>query len=754
MNELSSAISVERRRGSAPRRIATARRTILAILGVFEMGPVGEAKRVRSFAEFERTFGSWTVDTADTVASARAFFDGGGQEAIIARVVHTSVQGDPTTKASAKASVTLQTQAGAASSGQVTGANAGPYNLEPGDTIVVSIDAGGNQTFTVTATAPSRDSGNGTFALSNGQTLQVAIDGGSTFTKTFVTGEFVSIGAATANEVVASLNAFFAGNNIAALASVQGSAVRITANRRGSGAGVNVVGGTANGALGFTTGNVAGTGNVSNVDAVVIGEIVTMLSGLTGAVASSSSGALRITSNTTGPSSSVQVIASSTADDELGLDNAVHPGTSGAAVNTVRFDGRYDGTYAHQFRVVVAAATNGDSSRFNLSIERNGVVLKRFFNVSMTDTDPNYVETVVNDEINGSPHLIAVDLDASPVDRPANGTSAVLSGGNDGLSALADTDYVGGKGANGATGLRLFDQTREELADLIIPGRATSAVQNGATTYCEITAGGNLFYFADPPANQTAAQMAAYVTTTAGLSGLSECAAIYWPRVKIPNPAPAIYGSDADIVVAPSGFVQACAVRLDSKKVGGAFEQPAGTEDGRLAGVSGLETNEVLDKDARDLLFPLNVNPITRQQTQLGAASGPIYVDGARPLTITGSWPSIGQRRGTIFVVQQLTLGLDFIRHRNIRTKLYEEAKRNANLFLLELTKAGAFASDIPDEAYYLQIDADLNPPSVQAARRVVGVVGLATSVPAEFVTIYLEPDTRALEAELAAAAA
>jgi hypothetical protein len=714
--------------------------------GVTVMGPIGEARGpFASEAEWQQVFGGWAVESADSCAAVRGFFDNGGSQLYWTRIVHTTVQGDPTTKTSAAGSSTIQTATAAATAGSITSA-VQPYGLADGDDFDVAIDGGGPQTKTISATAASRESASGPFDLENGWTLQIAIDGGSTLTKTFASSEFGNVDAATPAEVVASLNAFFASQNAGAVASVTSTTkVTITSNRKGTGSGVNVVGGTANAAFAFTTGNVAGTGNVSNVAAVTAAELAAVLSTLTGCVVSVVSGAVKITSSTTGPSSSVQVQSSSTGDDETGFDNAIHSGSSGAAVDTLRIDAKWDGAYAGNVRAIVAAATSGEADRFNLYVEVSGVVVERFYNLTMADADARFVETIVNGD-GGSIYVSAVDLDATPVDRPADGTYGPLAGGDNGLAGLADSDFTGGETVNGSTGFRCFDAIAGDV--LIVPGRATSAVHNGMITYCEITRSGLLFAILDPPANQTAAQMVSYVETTASLLELSEFGAIYWPRVKIANPSRDLFGSDATITIPPSGHVAGVYARNDSRKTGGAFEQPAGVEFGIPRNVLGLEMDEVRKKTKRELVFPKMINPISQED------GTPIFIDGARTLKSTGNWASVGQRRGMIFIEQRLIPGLAFMRHRNIKDRLYREGERTVEVFMLELCRNECFKSTDPAKAFFIDFGSALNPPSVQAQKKVVARLGVATSEPAEFVVVLVGPDTRALDEELAALAA
>ena len=66
--------------------------------------------------------------------------------------------------------------------------------------------------------------------------------------------------------------------------------------------------------------------------------------------------------------------------------------------------------------------------------------------------------------------------------------------------------------------------------------------------------------------------------------------------------------------------------------------------------------------------------------------------------------------------------------------------------------KNGAFASNDPKTAFFVDFGAALNPPSVVFSRQVIGRIGLATAKPAEFIILRFSQDTRALEEELAGA--
>lgn len=730
---------------SAVRRIPTNSTTALAIAGVCERGPIGSSPLCTSFEEWRGIYGEYTADSLDTVAAVQGFYDNGGVYVYTSRVVHTTTVGDPATKTSAAATLDLLSATASATSGTVSSA-AGPWALAHGDTLIVAFESGGNQTFTISATAASRISADGPFSMSDGLTILISANSGTTYTKTFGTGEFIDIGAATAAEVVFSLNAFFLTNNMRLLATVSGAKVLITSLIKGTDSGVNIVSGTANVDFVFTTGNIAGTGNVANVAAVTAAEWVTIMAAITNGTATAVASALKLTSATTGGSSSAQVISTSTADDEMTFDNAVHTGSSGAAVTVMTLTGKTDGTYANSITPVIATATSGLATEFNFSLVKNGITLERRDNLSITTTAPNYFVTVINDVNTGSRYVTVADTGNDLL--PATGTLGPMTGGADGLGSITDTDFSGGLVSGGATGLYVFDQLNDKVDVVICPDRATAAMHNSMITYCEIHRDGKCFAILDPPAGQTAAQMVTYVRSTAALKGLSEFGALYWPRVQVVNPNKALYGASANVTIPPSGHIAGVYARVDGRKLGGVFDAPAGT-DGlyRPRNVIGLETAEVNSKAVRDLIVPEGINAIH-------SADSPLYIDGSRTLRQDGSFPSIPQRRGVILLEKQLIEGLLFLKHRGITDTWLKAGERTALLFMLEYTRAGAFASTDPKKAFWVDFGKALNTAATAAAATFYGGIGVATARPGEFVVLLISPDTRALDAELAALSA
>lgn len=741
-NELLASKIVVVEEEPAIRQIEGVSTNVLAMLGVTERGPVNEAKRVTSFEEWQRIYGR-DILNGYAAQACRGFFRNGGTQLEFMRVVHHTDITNAATKTSSPSSVQLLTAPTAPTAGSILGTELEPFEIVTGQTLSVDVDGGGPVVATFTGTKATRTSGNAEpFALSNGVTLLVDIDGAGPQTIAFLTSEFVSIGAATAAEVAAVINAKISG----AAASVVGGAVVITSDTAGTDSTVEVTGGTGAAALAFPAGVGSGGGNVANLLAVTVAEVKTIVElAVAGCTVNDVGGAVQIVSNTTGAGSSIQVVAGSTAAAALGLDNAVHPGSTGAAVNALLVSGKTDGSFGNALSACVRAATSGDANEFNFEVCQDGVVLEAFPNVSMNPNADNFVVTVVNSESNGS-NLVSVtdnSVGSYPDNRPANGTSSNMTGGDDGLVGIADTDFLGS--AVSGLGLRAFD-TKEDVSILCCPDRITQGVQLGLITYAEITRGGSMFVVLDPPSGQSATAIITYVETTAGLLNLSEFGAIYWPQVKVTNPNRTIFGTSDTIVVPPSGHIAGVYARTDASRPGGVYVPPAGVDNGILQGVVGFETAEVLDETKRDLVYPKRINPLTTGK------GFPRFIDGTRTLKAGGNFPTVAERRGVIYIEQSIKRGLQFARHKNNTPALRRTVDRTVNAFLLTQWKLEAFRGATPQTSFFVDVGEALNPTSEVFAGRLNVRVGLATNKPIDWAILRFSQDTRAIDEELAAA--
>jgi hypothetical protein len=717
------------------RGIPSAPTSVAGAVGLTERGPIGQAVLCTSFDEFQTQFGGFTPDS-DLALAAMGFFENGGAQLWVVRTAHYSNVSDASTTTVVRA-VGFLVAGGGPTPGILLGAAPGPFVLHDGDLIRLAVDGAPDADAVFFGSAAAMAAGGaGPYALADGMELLLRVDNGLEQAVRFSAVDFADITNATATEVAAAINAVIVGGR----ATAPGGIVRLTSDTEGTASRIQVTGGTANAVFAFPGAASVGGGNVANLRAVEVAEVKTVVEAAISAVTVDVGigGVLDVRTVATGPGSSIQADAATAA--AFGLDDALHAGAASGIANALRIEGKDPGAYANRVEAEVRAATNGSPGAFDLLVVEDGAYRETFPNLSMDPTSARYVETIVNDVRNGSLYVRVIDqlLAGAPIPPPQ---AVALAGGDDGLVGLDDSDFIGSEPAK--TGLRALDQV-QELSLLLVPGRATPAVHLAMVRYCEIDRDGTVFAVLDPPANQSATDIVTYVATTAALEQLSEFGALYWPRVKVLNPAKSVFGSADQLVVPPSGIVAGVFARTDSAHPGGVYDPPAGIEAGRMFGVLGFETNEVLEENKRDLVYPHRINPLT---TGPGL---PRYIDGSRTLKGGGNFPYVPERRGVLFIERSLKQGLQFARHKNNTEGLRAQVRRTITAFLLAQMNNGAFRSREPAKAFFVDLSA--NTPTVIFAGQLIVRVGLATNKPAEFIVLRISQDTRALEAELAAA--
>ncbi|MBK7537564.1 MAG: phage tail protein [Myxococcales bacterium] len=710
--------------------------SVAGAVGLTERGPVGQPLLCTTFDEYQAQFGGFTPDS-ELALAAMGFFENGGSQLWVVRTTHYLDVTAPSSVTATRA-VGLVDSTGGPTPAALVGTASAPFRLRDGDLIRLSISGGQDADAVFRGAAAAFAAGGaGPYALEAGMTLQVRIDDGPEQSISFAAADFADIGAATAAEVAAAINAQLAGGR----ATQQGQICRLASDTEGTSSRLQVVGGTANAVLAFPASAAAGSGNVSNLREVTAAEVVRALEvSVAGIRAERTAGGIMVRTTAVGPGATVQARAATAA--AFGFDTVLHAGSASGPTASVRFEALDVGSYGNRLAVEVRIASSGAEDAFDVLVLEDGVYREQFANLRMRPGDPRHLEAAVNHARTGSRYVRATDLRLPDAPVPRRQTVA-LAGGADGLADLGDADFIGSDA--GKTGLFALDQV-QDLALLLVPGRATPAVHLAMLAYCEVHRGGTVFAVLDPPADQRATEMVTYVTTTAGLEELSEYGAIYWPRIRVLNPSKSVYGSVEQLVVPPSGVICGVYARTDASRPGGVYEPPAGIETGRMFGVLGFETAEVLEERKRDLVYPHRINPLT---TGPGL---PRYIDGTRTLKASGNFPYVAERRGVMFLERSIKQGLEVARHRNNNETLRAMVRRSITSFLLTQMNLGAFRSREPAKAFFVDVSEALNPPSVVFAGRLVARIGLATNKPAEFIILYFSQDTRAIEQEAAAA--
>lgn len=362
---------------------------------------------------------------------------------------------------------------------------------------------------------------------------------------------------------------------------------------------------------------------------------------------------------------------------------------------------------------------------FDLEIYQSGELVESWPYLSMEDTDPDdYAET----RVNGNSQWISVEDEDSSAgagqDRPEDTALAYLSGGADGLSSLAASDYVGS--LSGKTGLYAFDSV-DTLSMFGVCESQSVTVQLGIMDYAEYrnwTVG-----VLNSPLGLDEADTIDHITDD--LSANTSRSVFYYKQVKIMDQA-----GKAKVIPA-DGHIMGAWARNDT--INGPSVVAAG-ERGLLRGIVGLENTYAESESARNLMYPERINFIINHPA-LGRC-----LFGSRTLDRTGGiGGQINERRFFNFVAQSLWNGLHWVLFLNNTPETRKAVERTVTAFLAPFKRSGEL------EDFYVICNEDLNNAVVRAQNKLICQVGLKVPDTIEFFDIPITRDTRAQEAALQA---
>jgi len=389
------------------------------------------------------------------------------------------------------------------------------------------------------------------------------------------------------------------------------------------------------------------------------------------------------------------------------------------------------GTKAVSFTPAMVAsapdATPVASAEVDLTVLFDGVIVETFTNLTIggsgvagTEISRRYIETIVNDDANGSKFIRITDLDsvtAIPDNRPAPGTVTVgttVSGSDGTLTSIAATDFTGA--------LTLTD-TIDEITLLLAPDmhQLTSdanikAVIDAFTANAEKLQ--DRFAIVSVPAGKDVAGAATFAGTLNG----SAYGALYYPQVEVLNPA-----TGGFIQVPVDGMHAGIYARTDANR--GVFKAPGGTE----ANLFGAVKLEVLISDSdNEVLLPAKVNPI---RSFVGTG---IITYGVRTLSSDANFNQVPLRRTLNFIEESLSEGLQFATFEPNVPRLWDTLRLSSAAFLTNFWRAGGLAGDKPADAFFVVSNKDTNPQSEIDAGNTNVEIGVALVRANEFTIIKI----------------
>jgi phage tail sheath protein FI len=249
------------------------------------------------------------------------------------------------------------------------------------------------------------------------------------------------------------------------------------------------------------------------------------------------------------------------------------------------------------------------------------------------------------------------------------------------------------------------------------------AVLAAAATLCEDR---RAFLLVDIPESvNTIADMVEW--SNGDVKPQSNSAAVYFPRVQIPDP---LRGNELRSV-GPSGTMAGVYARTDGDR--GVWKAPAGID----ASLRNVTLPMKLTDVETGVLNPIGVNTLR---------SFPIYGSvawGAR--TLEGSdqqgseWKYVSVRRTALFIEESLYQGLKWAVFEPNDEPLWSQIRLNVGAFMQGLFRQGAFAGTTPREAFLVKCDSETTTQADVNLGIVNIVVGFAPLKPAEFVIIKLQ---------------
>lgn len=365
------------------------------------------------------------------------------------------------------------------------------------------------------------------------------------------------------------------------------------------------------------------------------------------------------------------------------------------------------------------------------AIDENGVITNAFRNLRMSSlAGSRYVENVINDT-SRTPVVVADQgLVATGDNRPADVVSSLLgqtTAGSDG-GTVVDTDFIGSATSN--LGLNAFDDFDDFLM-ISVPGVTTVLTQKGLETYG--LGRQDVYALLDLPQGLTPTEARTYVTTTANFASSFE--GIYYPWLRAVDP-----NTSGPASFPTSGFVMGIFAR--TFRIRNFGKAPAGTQDGLVRGVVGVDT--VVKKPSYDILYPASINAI-----QPITGSG-ITVMGSRTLDPLGDFLQVNRRIVFLVVKAVFREGTQFVLFEVNNRATRARVTRFMTLFLRGLRQDGVLDGETDAEAFFVQCNEGNNTATVRRQGKLVCRVGLNVGDTIEFVDITLEQDTRALDAEIA----
>ena len=296
---------------------------------------------------------------------------------------------------------------------------------------------------------------------------------------------------------------------------------------------------------------------------------------------------------------------------------------------------------------------------------------------------------------------------------------------SDGEQVDADC-FIGTTNEQNNEGIYALEHIRPNVFNLLVipvynPDDVDPVVIQKAAEYCENK---KAILIVDPPSSWESVQDAENGLNSVGTN--SKNAAIYFPRVQVPDPLNNYLLKEAG----PSGAIAGIYARTDATR--GVWKAPAGND----AVLQGVEISRILSDNDNGLLNPLGINCL--RQFPVGNV-----VWGARTLqgadTLGSEWKYVNVRRLTLYLEQSIQLGIKWAVFEPNDRPLWNQLRSSISNFLSGLFADGAFAGSKMEDAFFVKVD-ETTTTQNDIDNGIVNIeIGFAPLKPAEFIIIQIQ---------------
>lgn len=257
---------------------------------------------------------------------------------------------------------------------------------------------------------------------------------------------------------------------------------------------------------------------------------------------------------------------------------------------------------------------------------------------------------------------------------------------------------------------------------LAVPGWGSEDMVDAGMAYCRNRPLQDVFYIGEMSDQEDQPDEAESFRKQ--LTEPNSYGAVYFPWILALDPS----GRSAEPVkLPPSGYIAGLYARIDGTR--GVWKAPAGTE-ATLSGAKALTIN--LTDTEQGNLNRINVNCIRR------FASSGIVSWGARTITSDPEWTYVPVRRMAIMLRVSIYNGIQWAVFEPNDEELWAQLRLNLNSFMMTLYRKGAFQGSSPSEAFFVKCDSETTTQDDINLGIVNVLVGFAPLKPAEFVVVKI----------------